>query len=1046
MQWLANVSVRRPVFAAVLMLGVCVLGIAGYKGLGVDRFPKVDPPFISVSTRLPGAAPEEVETEVTEHVEEALASLAGLEELRSISSEGMSLLFLTFRLDKDVDVAAQEVRDRLNRAIPKLPKTAEQPVVAKLDPGATPALYLAINGNKPLREMTDLADKRIKRALEGVAGVGEIQLIGGRERQLNIWIDPVKLRAFGLTALDVQRAVAAQNLTMPTGSLEAGATQHTLRLRGKVATPAELEALVVRSTEGRPVRLADVARVEDGQEQGDTLAMRDGVRGVVLAVRKQSDANTVAVVDAVNERLTDIRRMLPAGVTVQVARDNSATIRTSLHAVKEHLVLGALFAALTVLLFLGHLRSTLIAALAIPISLVGAFALMKAQGFTLDNITLLALALAVGIVIDDAIVVLENVYRHVEEKKMAPFEAAIAGTKEIGLAVLATTVSLLAVFLPVSFMDGIVGRFLRSFGLTMAYAIAISLFVSFTLTPMLASKWLKKHRPLASSAPPRKPILERIVDWFYLPIERRYMNLLGWVMKRRWVVVVASVLAFASTVPLMGIVKKGLLPDSDEAHFEINLRAAEGTSLEGTALLSERIAREVRKLPGVAFTLTTIGDNTQRAVNMATVYVKLTDPVQREESQVQIMERVRQQVLSHKPADLRADVSLVPIFQGGMAQAVITYDVSGPDLKVLGEASGKLVTAVKKIPGAVDVSSTFITGKPEVGVTVDRERAADLGVAVADVAATLQLLVGGNVVSTFESGGEQLEVRARAERSYRTRAEALHLVTVPSSRQGTVALADVVKMHHGEGPAQVNRLNRRRQITLMANVAPGFSQAAVMAEVEKAIADLRLPPGYASAPLGTSKEMGKAAQAFLMAFVLAIVFMYLSLAAQFESWLHPITILLALPLTLPFALLSLVLLGQSLDIFSALGILVLFAVVKKNAILQIDHTNQLRAAGLPRLEAILRANRDRLRPILMTTFAFVAGMIPLAMSTGIGAGYNRATSGVVVGGQLLSLLLTLVATPVAYSLFDDAGAWLGRRFARRPVQAHPDTQATPTAA
>jgi multidrug efflux pump subunit AcrB len=653
---------------------------------------------------------------------------------------------------------------------------------------------------------------------------------------------------------------------------------------------------------------------------------------------------------------------------------------------------------------------------------------MWMQGFTLYTLTLLALALAVGIVIDDAIVVLENIYRFVTEKRMSPREAAVEATREIGLAVLATTVSLLAVFVPVAFMQGIVGRFLTSFGLTMAYAIAISLFVSFTLTPMLASRWLSAHRPLAAGArAARRPILERVVDRFYHPLERAYVALLGWVMRRRWVVVVASVLTLAATMPLMRTVKKGFLPDSDEAHFEVNVRAPEGTGVEATAIAAERIARQVRQLPGVAFTVTTVGSNLQRAANQAAIYVKLRDPRHRAESQMDLMNRVRREIIARQAPGLRLDVSLVPFFEGGGAEAMVSYTLSGPDLARLHEGSEKVLAAVKMIPGAVDVKSSLLAGKPEVGVIVDRERAADLGVSVADVAATLQLLVAGAKVSTYEEGGERFDVRARAERALRADPEALGLVTVPSAQLGAVPLGDVVRLRPASGPAQINRLNRRREVTLFANVAPGHSEAAVVDGVRQALAGLNLPPGYVASPVGRTKEMAKAGQAFLLAFVLSLVFMYLALAAQFESWLHPITILLALPLTLPFALLSLVLVGASLNIFSALGLLVLFAVVKKNAILQIDHTNQLRAEGVPRLEAILRANRDRLRPILMTTLAFVAGMVPLALSTGIGAGFNRATAGVVVGGQILSLLLTLLATPVAYSLFDDAGAWLGRK-------------------
>jgi HAE1 family hydrophobic/amphiphilic exporter-1 len=1037
MQSLANVSVKRPVFAAVMVLGIAVLGLAGYSQLGVDRFPKVDFPAVSVITRLPGAAPQEVETQISDKLEESLNTISGIEELRSMSAEGVSQIFMMFALDKDIDVATQEVRDKVGLALANLPREIDPPIVGKLDPAATPVMYLAVRADRlGIRDVTELADKRIRRQLETVNGVGEVTLLGARKRQINVWVDPLKLRAVGLTAADVSRALGLQNANLPAGSVKQGAEQLTLRVRGRVAAPADLAGIVVRQQEGRPIRVGDVARVEDGQEEGETTAISNGAPAVVLSIRKQSNANTVTLIDELQVRIDEMRTSLAsAGVKLEVLRDNSRTIRTSVGAVKEHLVLGALFAALVVLLFLGNLRSTVIAALAIPISIVGTFALMWVQGFTMDTITLLALALAVGIVIDDAIVVLENITRFIEEKGMTPMRAAVEATREIGLAVLATTLSLLAVFVPVAFMNGIVGRFLKSFGLTMAFAIAVSLFVSFTLTPMLSSRWLKGALPHAAG-PAKRSLLERLVDRLYLPIERVYMRMLAFVMRRRWVVVVGGVLALASLGPLMKAVNKGFLPESDEAHFEVVVRAPEGTTMTQTALIGERIARAVRALPEVQSTLATIGDNPQRTPNLVNIYVKLTDPDKRRITQAQLMEQVRREVLAKQDPALRTSVSLVPLFAGGMAEAMIMYDLSGPDLDKLQEYSDKMVAAMKQLPGAVDVSTTLVAGKPELGIVLDRDKAADLGVQVADVAATLRLLVTGAKASTYEEGGEQFDVQVRAERQSvgvaRLDDAALALVTVPSSRLGAVPLADVVTLKPGTGPGQVNRLNRRRQVTLTANVAPGFAEGSIGDGVKRAFADLHLPDGYVGAPMGRSKEMAKAGTAFLLAFGLTFVFMYLILAAQFESWLHPITILIALPLTLPFAILSLVLLGQSLNILSALGLLVLFGVVKKNAILQIDHTNQLRARGLPRLEAILQANRERLRPILMTTAAFVAGMIPLAMSRGIGAGNNQATAGVVVGGQILSLLLTLLATPVAYSLFDDVGLWLAR-LRRRPA-------------
>ncbi len=1014
MQWLAAISVRRPVFATVLVLVFVVVGLLGYTRLPVDRFPKVDFPTVMVVTRLAGATPKEIETEITDKVEEAVNTVSGIDELRSTSTEGISQVLISFNLDKKVDVAAQEVRDRVNRILTQLPEDIDTPIVEKLDPDAEPIMSVSLVAERPVREISEYADKVLRRQLESVAGVGQVTLLGARKRQINIWLDPVRLKAFNLTAPDVERALRQQNVQIPSGNVKNAAHEAGLRVLGKAENIEDINRLVVRENDGRLVRLSDVGRVEDGAEDLQTVARRNGQPTVTLSIRKQSGENTIAVVDAVKERIADLSKTLPASYKVEIVRDNSLVIRTSTHAVKEHLVLGSIFAALVVLFFLGNGRATIISALAIPTSIIASFGVMWVGNVTLNSISLVALALAVGIVIDDAIIVVENIFRYIEEKKQKPFDAAVNGTKEIGLAVMATTLSLLAVFVPVAFLSGIVGKFLSSFGLTMAFAIVVSLLVSFTLAPTLSARMLKVTKP---------NFLERwmsgLVNIFYRPIEAVYMVLLRFSMRHRWVIVLACLGALYSVVPMIGKVQKALLPPAEEAEFLVNLRTPEGTTLGATDLVAERVAREIRKVTGVEYTLLTIGDNDQRTPNKAGIYVRLIDPALRMENQQQIMDRVRKEVVANYPPELRMTVLQVPPFSTGQSSATVQYIIGGPDLDRINKAAEAALIEVRKIPGIRDVDSTLINGKPELVARVDRSTAGQMGVNIADLSSALRLLVGGADVSTYNEGGEQYDIHLRAEEPYRNSQEALSMLSVPSAKNGPVALSNLVTLEPREGPSEINRANRRRQVTIMANPAPGFGEAQIVEAIDAIVQKQGLGPEYLTAPTGRSKELKKAGIAFMTAFGMAFIFMYLILAAQFESWIHPFTILLALPLTLPFALLSLLLFGQSLNIFSQLGILVLFGMVKKNGILQIDHTNQLRAKGMNRLDAILQANKDRLRPILMTTAAFVAGMIPLMYAKGVGAAFNNATAGVIIGGQTMSLLLTLLATPVFYSLFDD---------------------------
>jgi HAE1 family hydrophobic/amphiphilic exporter-1 len=1011
------------VFASVLILSLVVVGVFAFGQLGVDRLPQVDFPTVTVTTRLPGAAPEQVESEVTDKVEEAVNTISGIDQLSSNSAEGISQVIVTFRLEKNADVAAQEVRDRINRILPILPRTITQPTIEKQDPDSFPVLTVAVSANKPIRDVTEYTDKVLRRRLESADGVGQVLVLGGRKRQINVWVAADRLRAYNLTVNDVARTLQAQNADIPGGRIDEGAQSITLRTRGRVETPGEFGDLVLRQVDGHPVQVKDVGRVDDGVAEATTLASINGDATVLLQIRKQSGTNTVEVVNNIKERLADITPSLPPGYQLRIVRDGAEFIEASIRSVEEHLVVGSFLAAFVVLLFLGNLRSTIIAAISIPTSIIATFALLWYNGFTLNMLTMLALTLSVGIVIDDAIVVLENIYRFIEEKGMSPMQAAVEGTREIGLAVMATTLSLVAIFAPVGFMSGMVGRFMRSFGLTMAFAVMVSLLVSFTLTPTMSARWLKV-KPRTEDEDHH--IHDSKHSKIFGPLDRVYTRMLEWSMAHRGIMAALAMVVLVSSVPLFRVVNINFTPQDDQSEFDVSLRAPEGTSLEATEVMTNRVAAAIRQLPEVNYTLVTVAGDSAGTLNTASLYVKLKPLGERDRDQFAVMDEVRNEILPRTAAPGMRTTLQVPGIGGGGGgggqggQGDVMFVMQGPDLRTLERASNALADSTRSIPGLVDVDTSLRVGKPEMSVRLDRPKAADLGVQVSDAADALRLLVGGDQVTTYNEGGEQYEVHLRAEGADRGSEAAIAKLTVPSSRLGGVPLENIATFAHGEAPADIRRLNRQRQVTVSANMLPGTSQSGAQEQIAAAASQLGLGSEYTTGFTGRSRELNRTASAFLQALALSLIFMYLVLAAQFESWLHPVTILLSLPLTLPFALLSIVIFGQSLNIFSALGMLVLFGVVKKNSILQIDHANQLRAAGLDTRHAIVQASRDRLRPILMTTLAFVAGMIPLVLTSGVGSATNHAIGFVVIGGQTLVLVLTLLVTPVAYSLFEDA--------------------------
>jgi HAE1 family hydrophobic/amphiphilic exporter-1 len=1062
MQKLAEICVRRPVFATVIILLLTVIGGFSFFTLGVDRFPKIDIPTVSVSTTNVGAAPQEVETEITDIIEGVVNTVPGIDEMRSSSSQGRSNVTINFNLEKDPDLATQEVRDKVSTIINRLPETADPPVVRKSDPDSQPVLVYAISAPRSSVELTDLVQKQIQERIESADGVGEVVVFGGRQREIKIYIEPDRLRAYNMSVTEVTNALRAQNLELPGGRLDEGARTVTLRTLSRVTKVEDFNDIVITTKNGYAVKVRDVGRVEDSGVDPQSAASLNGTPSVSLGIRKQSGANTIAVINGVKQRMAEIQPLLPKDITIVVTRDQSEFIETSLHAIEEHLVVGGLLAALIVFLFLWNFRSTIIAALAIPTSIISAFAIIAALGYSLNQMTMLALTLMVGIVIDDAIVVLENIYRFVEEKGMHPFQAAIEGTREIGLAVMATTLSLLAVFIPVGFMSGIVGRFMSSFGLTSAAAIAVSLIVSFTLTPMLAARWIKPPkeavtpeglqpvgagsgagdgsgdgddkqttatRESAAEEHQAKEHSSSKSGRFYRPIDRSYMWMLRWSMAHRWIVVIICVIVVASIWPLYKWVGYNFLPDEDESAYQVSVRMPQGTSLAATQSVAERVARDVREqIPGVESTLVNAGGGGGGGggqPNSGSVQVKLRPVAERKFSQTELIQMTRDMVRKRKyPKEYVINASGGSSIGASLGQgrggSSLGFYISGPDIQKLDEYSNKLVERIKQDQNFRDADRSLQLSSPEVRIIIDRQRAADLGVKAGDVAQALNTLAAGSRVTTFSEGSDQYDVVVRADEPYRRTRESLREFTVASTTGGTVVLENLVRLEEGEAPASIDRLNRQRQVTVSASLAPNGSESDGLVAIQRYAREMNMEPGYATGVTGQSKELQRANQSFMLAFLLSFVFMYLILAAQFESFIHPITILLTLPLSIPFALLSTLIAGQRLNIFSALGILLLFGIVKKNAILQIDHTNELRAHGMERYSAILQANRDRLRPILMTTIALVAGMIPLIVGSGAGAATNRSIGVLVVGGQSLCLLLTLLAVPVFYSLFEDA--------------------------
>ncbi len=1021
---LAETCVKYPVFTVMLIAFLVTLGAFSYRGLAVDLFPKADPATVNVEVRLPGATPEEVVTGVVLPLEDAISSVSGIDEINVYSFEGFADITCTFVLERDIEGAAQDIREKVAGAIDRLPRDTLPPIITKLDPQSDPIMTLLVSGPMSRRELTEIADKQVRRAIQTVDGVGSVDLNGGQARQIRVLLDAQKLTAHNFTVLDVREALQRENIEAPGGRMITGPMELGLRTLGRVTSAEQFGEIVIGTRGGTPVRVRDVAQVEDGAQELRTWSAlfrkySPSEDVVSIQVLRQSGVNTVRVADDVRAKVQELRSQLPPGVQLQIVHDISEFIKASVHSLLEHLILGSILASFIVWVFIRNWRAVLIAAVAIPASVIATFTLMRGMDFSLNNMTLLALTLAVGIVIDDAIIVLENIFRYMEEKGRDRVQAAIEATKEIGLAVMATTLSLVIIFLPIAFMSGYARKYVNSFGWTMAMAIMVSLLVAFTLTPMMSSRMLKLGggEKKAHSA------------GFLHSVEAFYLKSLHWSLAHRRAILLICVLTFLSTFGFYRLVGRDWIPADDQSELISSYTLPEGTSLEKTTQLASEISERVVALPEVAL----VQSFTHGPTNHAHLFIVLVPRSERKKTHVQTATEVRKILATHH--NMTYNVRL-PSVLGGEIYFPIAAVIRGPELSQLAEISKAAANRMSQYPELVDVNPSLNLNTPELQVKVDRQRAADIGVRMTDVSDAVRLFYSGeDEITRFKEGSEQYPVTMQLLPEQRDNPDVLARMMVPSAKVGQVRLENVATIQRGAGPATLQRYNREFQVSVYANVAAGYPLDLAAAHTVEAIKEGGLPSGYSYTFTGQVKVLEETTWNLLLAMLLASIFMYMVLAAQFESFSHPFIIMLTLPLSVPFALFSLWITGRALSLWSALGMFLLLGIVKKNGILQVDYTNRLRATGMPVREAILEANRVRLRPILMTTLSIIAGLIPVAIGIGAGSEQRASIAVTIIGGQTLCLLLTLLVVPVAYSYLAELEAvswseWAARLFGR----------------
>ena len=1031
---LSDLSIKQPVFATMMMAALAVLGLVSYQQLNVDQFPDVDFPVVVVTTQYPGAAPEAVERDVTKRVEEAINTVEGVRHVESTSQEGLSNVVIIFRVGISSLASAQDVRGKVASIRGDLPRGIEEPIIQRLDPQEMPVVSVAVNAPAMSPQAaTDLAEKVIKRRFENVEGVGAVNLVGESDREIQVVVDRAKLEAYRLSLLDVVNALRKENVDAPAGSADRGATEALVRVAARGRTADDVAEIPVKQRGASVIRVRDLAQVIDGVHEAKNLAFLDERPALALDIQKQSGANTVQVADGVIAAVARIQKELPAGVTLQVVRDDSVFIRESIHDINTTMIVGGILTVLIVFVFLNSWRSTVITGLTLPISVIAAFSVMKLFGFTLNMLTLMGLSLAIGMLIDDAIVVRENIVRHIQRGK-DHYRAAREGTSEIGLAVMATTFTIVAVFIPVAFMGGMVGQFFYEFGIVVAAAVLVSLFVSFTLDPMLSSVWVDPELEQDRHGTRLGKLLARFNHWFDAQ-HRTYERALRWSLAHRPAVLVIATVAFLSAFPILAALGGDFMPDYNRGEYQVTFKATPGATLRETGDRALQMVRALKALPDVAYTYTTIGEaGTQyRPVTEGVTYVKLRPDTGKTFSEVL--------------REARARIEAVPGLTYGLTEAgpfgqkPIQISIKGEDVDELDRISRELTTAMRQIPGLADVETSLEKSKPELRVRVERGRASDLGVGAAPVAETLLTAVAGQVSSVIEDdAGDTHDVRVRLRADQRRYAADLLALTVPSERDDPhmdkiqVPLREIATAEPGSGPSTIRRKDLQREVRISAN-PDGRPLGSITADIEAAAARIEMPAGYAIESGGDAEELKDMFANMFRALFLAVVFIYLILASQFGSFTHPLAIMLSLPLSLVGVALALLSTGDTLNIMSMIGLIMLMGLVTKNAILLVDFTNQARAEGLSRDEALVQAGVTRLRPILMTTLAMIFGMLPLAFAIGAGAEMRAPMARAVIGGLITSTLLTLIVVPVVYTFLDTG--WRHKEHGAEPTTEAP---------